>query len=453
MLPMPPPPSPAALPEPTGLYLKLWRAGFRWLYVLDAVGIVAVTVLVTVVRFGTDWPEPAALVAGMVALAAILQVVFYFGGLYEKQARLGHRMWFARVVGLTLVGLAIGFVLVLPTGRYPVPRANLAAVGVGVALVATATRELSRRLRSRRFGPPRVLLVGSAEQTALAASHLAETDRMAEVAAVVPVGAGVVTAAATHGATDVVFVDDVSLGDVMPEPLGALDGSGRGVYLRVTATTALLGLRDVREIGGMPYVAIRSRALRPHQVRLKRLVELAILLVSAPVVVPVLAIAAAYVRLVAGSGVLFRQVRTGRAGAPFTLTKFRTMRRDAESDGAARLADVDDDRVVRGCRWMRRTRLDELPQVWHVVRGQMSLVGPRPERPELIAEFEAAIPGYGRRHEIAPGITGLAQVRAGYHTDPAYKLGHDLQYLMSWSPVLDLQILARTVLVLVRPGS
>ena len=453
MTPMPPPSSPAALPEPTGLYLKLWRAGFRWLYVLDAVGIVAVTVLVTVVRFGTDWPEPAALVAGMVALAAILQVVFYFGGLYEKQARLGHRMWFARVVGLTLVGLAIGFVLVLPTGRYPVPRANLAAVGVGVALVATATRELSRRLRSRRFGPPRVLLVGSTEQTALAASHLAETDRMAEVAAVVPVGAGVATAAATHGATDVVFVDDVSLGDVMPEPLGALDGSGRAVYLRVTATTALLGLRDVREIGGMPYVAIRSRALRPHQVRLKRLVELAILLVSAPVVVPVLAIAAAYVRLVAGSGVLFRQVRTGRDGAPFTLTKFRTMRRDAESDGTARLADVDDDRVVRGCRWMRRTRLDELPQVWHVVRGQMSLVGPRPERPELISEFEAAIPGYGRRHEIAPGITGLAQVRAGYHTDPAYKLGHDLQYLMSWSPVLDLQILARTVLVLVRPGS
>ena len=453
MTPMPPPPSPAALPEPTGLYLKLWRAGFRWLYVLDAVGIVAVTVLVTVVRFGTDWPEPVALVAGMVALAAILQVVFYFGGLYEKQARLGHRMWFARVVGLTLVGLAVGLVVVLPTGRYAVPRANLAAVGVGVVLVATATREMSRRLRSRRFGPPRVLLVGSAEQTALAASHLAETDRMAEVAAVVPVGAGVVTAAATHGATDVVFVDDVSLGDVMPEPLGALDGSGRGVYLRVTATTALLGLRDVREIGGMPYVAIRSRALHPHQVRLKRLVELAVLLVAAPVVVPVLGVAAVYVRLVAGSGVLFRQVRTGRDGVPFTLAKFRTMHHDAEADGSARLAAVDDDRVVRGCRWMRRTRLDELPQVWHVVRGRMSLVGPRPERPELISEFEAAIPGYGRRHEIPPGITGLAQVQAGYHTDPAYKLGHDLQYLMSWSPVLDLQILVRTVLVLFRPGS
>jgi len=453
MTSMPPPSSPAAMPEPTGLYLRLWRSGFRWLYVLDSVGILAVTVLVTLVRFGTDWPEPAALVVGMVALTVILQAVFYFGGLYEKQARLGHRMWFARVVGLTLVGLAIGFVMVLPTGRYPVPRANLAAVGVGVALVATGSRTLSQRLRSRRFGPPLVLLVGSPEQTALAASHLTETDWLAVVVDEVPVGVGVVAAADAHGATDVVFVDDVSLGDVMPEPLGALDGMGCGVYLRVTVTTALLGLRDVREIGGMPYVAIRSRALHPHQVRLKRLVELAVLLVAAPLVVPVLAMAAAYVRLVAGSGVLFRQVRTGRDGVPFTLTKFRTMSHDAEADGAARLADVDDGRVVRGCRWMRRTRLDELPQVWHVVRGQMSLIGPRPERPELISEFEAAIPGYGRRHEIPPGITGLAQVRAGYHTDPAYKLGHDLQYLMSWSPVLDLQILARTVLVLVRRGS
>ena len=453
MTPTPPPSLPAALPEPSGLYLRLWRAGFRWLYMLDAVGILAVTVLVTVVRFGTDWPEPGELLVGMVALTAILQLVFYFGGLYEKQARLGHRMWFARVVGLTLVGLAVGLVVVLPTGRYAVPRANLAAVGVGVVLVATTTRAMSRRLRSRRFGPPRVLLVGSSEQTALAASHLSETDRMAEVVAEVPVGAGVVTAADAHGATDVVFVDDVSLGDVMPEPLGALDGSGRGVYLRVTATTALLGLRDVREIGGMPYVAIRSRALHPPPLRLKRLVELAVLLVAAPLVVPMLLLAAVYVRVVAGSGVLFRQVRTGRDGVPFTLAKFRTMRHGAEADGAARLATLDDDRVVRGCGWMRRTRLDELPQVWHVVRGEMSLVGPRPERPELISEFEAAIPGYGRRHEIAPGITGLAQVRAGYHTDPAYKLGHDLQYLMSWSPVLDLQILARTVLVLFRPGS
>ena len=222
------------------------------------------------------------------------------------------------------------------------------------------------------------------------------------------------------------------------------------MYLRVTATSALMGLREVREIGGMPYVALWSRALRPHQVRLKRLVELGVVVAVSPVVLGVAMLIALWLRVAVGRGVVLRQQRVGRGGRVFTLVKFRTMAVDAEDDEGVRLADRDDQRVLRGCSWLRSTRLDELPQFWNVVRGEMSLVGPRPERPELVAQFEAAIPGYGRRHEIPPGITGLAQTRSGYHTDPAYKLGHDLQYLMSWSPILDVQILARTVLVMVR---
>lgn len=423
------------------------------MYLLDAIGILAVVALVTLVRFGTDWPAPADTVVGMVVATAVLQVVFYFGGLYEKQVRLGHRMWFSRVAGLTLIGLTLGLLVVLPTGRYAVPRANLAAVGIGVSLVATGTRLLSRRLRSRRFGPPRVLLVGSRSETDLAAAHLMESDRAAVVAGHVRVDADLEAAVARHDATDVVFVGDVSVADLLPEPVTSLGAADRGIYLRVTATTALLGIRDVREIAGMPYVTVRTRALRPHQIRLKRLVEWVLVVTMAPMVVVLLAGLGVYLRLVAGSGVLYRQVRTGRGGAPFTLVKFRTMHADAEAAGGARLAARSDDRVVRGCGWLRRTRLDELPQFFNVVRGEMSLVGPRPERPELIAEFEAAIPGYGRRHEIAPGLTGLAQVRAGYHTDPAYKLGHDLQYLMAWSPILDLQILLRTLVVVFRRGS
>ena len=112
-----------------------------------------VVVLVTLVRFGTDWPAPEETMVGMVVATVVIQIVFYFGGLYEKQVRLGHRMWFSRVAGLTLVGLVLGLLVVLPTGRYAVPRANLAAVGVGVSLVATGTRLLSRRLRSRRRRP------------------------------------------------------------------------------------------------------------------------------------------------------------------------------------------------------------------------------------------------------------------------------------------------------------
>ncbi|MCH2431208.1 MAG: sugar transferase [Acidimicrobiales bacterium] len=436
-----------------GFYLRLWHAGFRWLYVVDALGVFSVLVVVMATRFGMDWPEPAASWTGIVVATVLVQVVFYFGGLYEKQVRLGQRMWFSRVAGLTFVGLAVSAVLVLPTGRYPVPRANLPAVGVLVAFFATGSRELSRRLRAGRFGPPRVLLVGSDEQTLLAAEHLDESDRDAVVAARVVDGDEVLADVDRHRATDVVFVDDVVVEDLFPEPAGTLDARGVGAYLRVTATSALMGLREVREIGGMPYVALRSQALRPDQVRLKRLVELVVVVAVSPLVLVMTMLVAGWLRVVAGTGVVLRQRRVGRGGRPFTLVKFRTMAADAENDGGARLADRDDQRVLRGCGWLRSTRLDELPQFWNVVRGEMSLVGPRPERPELVAQFEAAIPGYGRRHEIAPGITGLAQTRSGYHTDPAYKLGHDLQYLMSWSPILDVQILARTVLVMVRRRS
>ena len=435
------------------LYLRLWHGGFRLLYIVDALGVFLVLVVVMAIRFGMDWPEPAASWTGIVVATVLVQVVFYFGGLYEKQMRLGQRMWFSRVAGLTLVGLAVSAVLVLPTGRYPVPRANLPAVGVLVALIATGSRGLSRRLRAGRFGPPRVLLVGSDEQTLLASEHLDESDRDAVVAARVFDGGDLLGHVDRHGATDVVFVDDVVVEDLFPEPAGTLDARGVGAYLRVTATSALMGLREVREIGGMPYVALRSRALRPHQMRLKRLVELVVVVAVSPLVLGMTMLVAGWLRVVAGTGVVLRQRRVGRGGRPFTLVKFRTMAADAENDGGARLADRDDQRVLRGCGWLRSTRLDELPQFWNVVRGEMSLVGPRPERPELVAQFEAAIPGYGRRHEIAPGITGLAQTRSGYHTDPAYKLGHDLQYLMSWSPILDVQILARTVLVMVRRRS
>ena len=435
------------------LYLRLWHGGFRWLYIVDALGVFLVLVVVMSIRFGMDWPEPAASWTGIVVATVLVQVVFYFGGLYEKQMRLGQRMWFSRVAGLTLVGLAVSAVLVLPTGRYPVPRANLPAVGVLVALIATGSRGLSRRLRAGRFGPPRVLLVGSDEQTLLAAEHLDESDRDAVVAARVFDGGDLLGHVDRHGATDVVFVDDVVVEDLFPEPAGTLDARGVGAYLRVTATSALMGLREVREIGGMPYVALRSRALRPHQMRLKRLVELVVVVAVSPLVLAVAMLVTLWLRAVAGRGVVLRQRRVGRGGRPFTLMKFRTMAADAENDGGARLADRDDQRVLRGCGWLRSTRLDELPQFWNVVRGEMSLVGPRPERPELVAQFEAAIPGYGRRHEIPPGITGLAQTRSGYHTDPAYKLGHDLQYLMSWSPILDAQILVRTLLVMVRRRS
>jgi lipopolysaccharide/colanic/teichoic acid biosynthesis glycosyltransferase len=209
----------------------------------------------------------------------------------------------------------------------------------------------------------------------------------------------------------------------------------------------LLGLQEVREIAGMPFVALRTQALPVCRARFKRCCELLGIVPLLPVLVGLAGVIALYVRVMAGPPVLFRQQRVGREGAVFWMLKFRTMRPGAEDGLGPVLSTRDDARVLPRCRWLRRLRLDELPQLWNVLRGEMSVVGPRPERPELTARYEALIPGYSRRHEIPPGITGLAQIHGRYHTDPTDKLGHDLHYLVNWSPTLDLQVLARTIWV------
>ena len=436
------------------VYFRLWRAGFRWLYLVDSLAIFLVLIFIMVVRFRTDWPDGADTWIGIAVATILFQAVYYFGGMYEKQFRLGQRMWFSRIAGLTLIGLAISFMLLLPTGRHPLPRANLPAVGILVALVATGTRKLSQDLRAKRFGPPRVLLVGTPEQTKLAEKHLHESDSSVSVVGLIDrnqnISETLLEKVVENSATDLVFVDNFSVDSLFPEPARTIDKNGIGIYLRVTASTALIGLREVREISGIPYVMVRARALRPHQLRLKRFFELIVVLVVSPFIFITTLVVSLWLKAALGSNIILTQKRVGMDEKVFTLFKFRTMRVDAESERGAQLAESDDARVVKGCHWLRRTRFDELPQFWNVLKGDMSLVGPRPERPELVADFAKVIPGYGRRHEIPPGITGLAQTRGRYHTDASYKLGHDLQYLMSWSLILDLQIIARTLVVMFR---
>jgi lipopolysaccharide/colanic/teichoic acid biosynthesis glycosyltransferase len=146
----------------------------------------------------------------------------------------------------------------------------------------------------------------------------------------------------------------------------------------------------------------------------------------------------------AGSGVLYRQTRMGRDQRPFTLIKFRTMHDDAERNGEV-LAQPGDSRLIPGGATLRRLRLDELPQLFNVLGGSMSLVGPRPERPGFVERFLADVPGYVERFAVAPGLTGLAQVNGDYFSSAQNKLRYDLAYIANWSLWLDLSILFRTV--------
>ncbi|MFA5529953.1 MAG: TIGR03013 family XrtA/PEP-CTERM system glycosyltransferase [Thiohalomonadaceae bacterium] len=150
--------------------------------------------------------------------------------------------------------------------------------------------------------------------------------------------------------------------------------------------------------------------------------------------------------------VLYRQRRVGQGGTLFELVKFRSMRVDAEADGRPRFAATDDDRVTRVGRIIRKVRIDELPQLFNVIRGDMSLVGPRPERPEFVAKLECEIPFYRERHRIKPGITGWAQLLYPYgatQQDMLEKTQYDLYYLKNRGLLLDLIILLQTVEVVV----
>jgi len=164
---------------------------------------------------------------------------------------------------------------------------------------------------------------------------------------------------------------------------------------------------------------------------------------------PVMVLAGTMIALESRGPIIYRQERVGRAGRPFTVLKFRSMAQDAEKDGA-RWAAVNDSRITRVGRLLRRTRIDELPQLLNVIRGEMSFVGPRPERPEFVAMLTEQIPFYAVRHSVKPGLTGWAQVRYSYGAtieQSVKKLEYDLYYVKNHTLFLDLVILLETVRV------
>lgn len=170
---------------------------------------------------------------------------------------------------------------------------------------------------------------------------------------------------------------------------------------------------------------------------------------------PLLLAAMVLILLTDTGPVFFRQTRVGLYGAPFSLIKLRTMRIDAEADGQARWADVADPRITPIGRWLRQSRLDELPQLWNVLKGEMSFVGPRPERPEFVCELEDKLIYYAERHMVKPGITGWAQINYPYGAslqDARAKLEYDLYYAKNYTLFLDLVIILHTVRVVLWPA-
>lgn len=213
-------------------------------------------------------------------------------------------------------------------------------------------------------------------------------------------------------------------------------------------TDVLLAGSTPSQVDDLPMLEIRPLQISPIQRICKRTFDLSLGIVMFVCLLPVMGITALLIKLTSPGPIIFNQERVGHNGRPFMVWKFRTMLVDAEKNTGPVFATVGDPRVTSIGRILRATRLDELPQLWNVITGTMSLVGPRPERPFFVEQFVRTIPEYALRYEVPPGITGLAQVNGRYATTAADKLRFDLFYIRHYSVWLDLKVLLSTVVVL-----
>jgi exopolysaccharide biosynthesis polyprenyl glycosylphosphotransferase len=205
---------------------------------------------------------------------------------------------------------------------------------------------------------------------------------------------------------------------------------------------------EMTQVGDIPLFAVESFRLSESQNIIKRMVDILLSVVGILLTSPVMLLAAIKIKLEDGGPVFYRQERSGLNGREFKVIKFRSMVVDAEKYTGAVFAAENDPRITRAGRFMRAARIDELPQFFNVLAGSMSIIGPRPERPQFVQTFSEVLPEYSSRLAVKPGITGLAQVMGNYTTSAENKVKFDLVYIRDYSLLLDIKILFRTIKVI-----
>ena len=224
-------------------------------------------------------------------------------------------------------------------------------------------------------------------------------------------------------------------------------------YIRPKIGDILVSGATRIHLGNLPFLYC-TRNNRSYWYRIaKRMLDIGISGAALGLLSPVMLLTALLIRLCDGGPALYRQTRLTENGKQFHILKFRSMRVDAEEDGVARLASEGDERITPVGRIIRRYRIDELPQFINILRGEMSLVGPRPERPEIAAQYEAEMPEFRLRLQVKAGLTGYAQVYGRYNTNPYDKLEMDLMYIVKPSILQDLTLLFATVKTLLMAES
>lgn len=448
------------------------------LWLLDMSVVLAAVLLAERLRFMGD---PASLDQFIAAgparellLPLFVTVAMACFGLYQTHGRHNHWDFLLRLMlSFVLAGVVLVVVYYLLPGLY-IGRGVLALSLVLGFIVVLSLRQLARHFFMSDIFRRRIVVLGAGNNASLINSTLRRrSDRQSflivgfmelpgQQSAVpdlqrIPSGTRLVDLVVERQIHELVVAPDERRGGLPMEEMLRCAQMGIAVtelstFFEREAGLVKLGVVDPSWLvfsGGFDHSL-------PRRVS-KRLFDIVAAATLLALTWPIMLIVAPVVALESGFPILYWQSRVGKGGQPFNLVKFRSMRVDAEGDGKARWAAVDDDRSTRFGRFMRRTRLDELPQLFNVLAGHMSFVGPRPERPQFVGMLNEEIRFYHVRHSVKPGLTGWAQLRYPYGAsvrDAEEKLKFDLFYVKNHGFVFDLMILLQTVeVVLFRRGA
>lgn len=230
-------------------------------------------------------------------------------------------------------------------------------------------------------------------------------------------------------------------------------GKNIRVYIMPKISDVILSGAEQLHLFDTPILLTREYSIKFEQVLIKRFIDIVCSLILIILASPFMLITAILVKLQDGGPVLYKQVRCTINGKEFKIMKFRSMRVDAEKDGVARLAKANDDRITPVGKFIRKCRLDELPQLFNILAGDMSFIGPRPERPEIIAQYMEKMPEFAYRMKVKAGLAGYAQIYGKYNTTPYDKLKLDLCYIENYSIWLDIKLMLLTIKILFMPDA
>lgn len=452
------------------------RPGIFFLGLFESIVFILAFLWVNSALFGAGSPtltnsfEISEMMSGVIFPSLVLFTVLMLLGAYKVDARNTIAVMAQRLIVGAAVGLLAIVVLQETALNISVPAWKLSLAVGGSLLVIFVGRIAFRAVAAANGEVRNVLFLGSGE-IAHDLWQLAKSSKIKTVYGFVPLNAkdkqslqvpenecvkldsALADYAGRHGLSEVVIAVDPVERDLLPiDELIECRMRGISVMDSPSYVERETGKVDLENL--TPNWLIFSPGFRRTAFAdgTKRFTDIFFSFTALAIAAPLMLVIALLIKLDSRGPVFYRQTRIGLDGKPFDIFKFRSMRTDAESDGRARWATKNDNRVTRIGKFIRLTRIDEIPQFINVLKGDMAVVGPRPERPVFVDELNDVIPFYADRHRVKPGITGWAQVNYPYGAsvdDAREKLKFDLYYIKNYSPLLDIQIVFRTFPIIV----